>query len=109
MAGLLITLLGSFAISANGREIGPLRTKRAQALLVFLATEHALGANSHQREALMEMLWPDLPQKSAQVNLRQVLYQLRQGVPSLPATAADQHVPFFSADRRAVTLIIRFS
>ena len=82
MGELRISLLGSFQASFDDRPLAPFRTSKVQALLIYLAVE-ALSEPTvtHRREALMELLWPGLPLKSAQDNLRQTLYQLRKAIP----------------------------
>ncbi|MCK5315100.1 MAG: hypothetical protein KAJ53_08255, partial [Anaerolineales bacterium] len=102
MSGLSLSLLGPFAASLNGRPLLKFRTNRVQALLIYLATESALGTRFHRREALMDLLWPGLPQKSAQVNLRQTLYRLRQAIPEVMAKDGEETVPFLLSDRQTI-------
>jgi DNA-binding SARP family transcriptional activator len=99
MNGLALSLLGPFAASLNGRPIHKFRTNRVQALLAFVATEGALGNGRHRREALMELLWPGLPRKSAQMNLRQTIYTLRKTIPEIPAIESGRSIPFLNSDR----------
>ena len=82
MDKLSLSLLGSVQVSYGGQPLPPFRTNKVQALLIFLTVE-ALNdpAVTHRREGLMELLWPDLPLKSAQDNLRQTLYLLRRAIP----------------------------
>jgi hypothetical protein len=42
----------------------------------------------------MALLWPGLPQKSAQVNLRQTLCRLRQAIPEVMTKDREGTVPF---------------
>jgi len=101
MTGLVLSLLGRFAVSLDGGPTLKFRTKRAQALLAYLAAESAV---SHQREALMELLWPGLPPKSARSNLRQTLYYLRQSVVDVPESDGEDAVPFLLSDRSTVQI-----
>ena len=78
MATLKISLLGPFVSVIEDKEPVKFQTNKVQALLIFLAAEPTA---SHQRNDLMELLWPGLPHKSAQVNLRQTIYRLRKAVP----------------------------
>ena len=103
MEGLSLTLLGTFSAEFDGKTLD-IRSHRGQALLVYLATEQALGANSHQREKLMELLWPEMTQQSAQANLRQVLYLLRQAIPAVTMSEQTMPVRLFRADRQTVSL-----
>jgi len=80
MGTLSLKLFGNFQALLDGQPSGTFRTNKAQALLVYLAVEHK---QTHRREGLMTLLWPDMPLPSAQVNLRQVLYRLRQMFPDL--------------------------
>ena len=87
MTTLSLSYLGPFRASLVERTLQKFRTNKTQALLIYLTTEAAFarGPVTHRRETLMELLWPDLPLKSAQVNLRQTLYRLRQAIPELKA------------------------
>jgi DNA-binding SARP family transcriptional activator len=84
------------------------RSNRGQALLIYLVTERVLGTETHRRESLMDLLWPGMPQRSAQVNLRQTLYQLRQAMPPVEVPAEDEAVPLLQADRQTVGLVHRY-
>ena len=88
---LTCALLGTFQASFGDKPLPPFRTSKTQALLVYLVVEaitadgeHNQARTSHPREALMELLWPNLQLRAAQDNLRQTLYQLRKAIP-------DQH------------------
>ena len=100
MPRLSLVLLGPVEIIFNEERLERFRTSRVQALLLYLATEQVLGTNTHRREALMELLWPGLPLKSAQVNLRQTIYHLRQAIPGIPQKASDEEVQFLLSDRQ---------
>ena len=75
MPHLTISLLGSFQVVLDGNVISGFTSKKARALLAYLAVE---ASYPHQREALAGLLWPDYPQASARANLRNVLANLRQ-------------------------------
>jgi WD40 repeat protein/DNA-binding SARP family transcriptional activator len=104
MIGLSLSLLGHFATTLNDRPVTKFRTKRVQALMAYLVTESDVGGMSHQREALMELLWPGMPPKSARTNLRQTLYYLRQAIDDLPGTDGQDPIPFLLADRVSVQI-----
>jgi DNA-binding SARP family transcriptional activator len=104
MTGLSLSLLGPFSAYLNGRPLHKFRTNRVQALLAYLATESALGTRRHRREALMEMFWPGLPLKSAQVNLRQTVYQLRLAISEESGADGDEPIPFVLSDRQSVQI-----
>ena len=63
MNNLSLSLLGSFQATLDENPITQFRTKSVQALLIYLVCE---AERPHHREALMELLWPGMPQASAQ-------------------------------------------
>jgi len=89
------SLLGPFEASLDDRPLHKFRTNKVQALLIYLATEASVV---HRRDALTALLWPGLPQKSAQVNLRQTLYRLRRAIPEVMARDGEGTVPFLLVD-----------
>jgi WD40 repeat protein/DNA-binding SARP family transcriptional activator/tRNA A-37 threonylcarbamoyl transferase component Bud32 len=103
MTPLSLTLLGPFQAQNNGRPVPGFRTKATQALLIYLAVQ---PKQAQGREKLMTLLWPRMPQKSAQANLRQTLYQLRQAIPEVKASSgtSDQAVELVIANRREIQL-----
>jgi len=101
MADLALKLFGPFRATHNGEPLPQFRTVKVQALLFFLAVEYGVA---HRREALMELLWPGLPLKSAQVNLRQTLFRLRKMIPELTTVDGHQKAPFLLSDRLSIRL-----
>ena len=104
MVRLSLTLLGNIGVSLDTQPITQFRTNKAQALLIYLVIEKP---TIHYRDALMEFLWPGLPQKSAQTNLRQILYQLNHLIPraELAGHQADETaVSLLITDRKTVEL-----
>ena len=79
---LYVRLFGAIELFAENLPLPRLATAKAEALLAYLLVEEVVrpGA-SHRREGLMALLWPDMPLESAQLNLRQTLYRVRQGLP----------------------------
>lgn len=71
---LRIDLFGGLAIYMDGRRIPDLATRKAEALLIYLACH----PQPHHREALAELFWDDLAADRAAGNLRLILNQLRQ-------------------------------
>lgn len=71
---LQIDLFGGLTIHIGGERIADLATRKAEALLVYLACR----PQPHQREALADLFWDDLPAERAAGNLRLILNQLRQ-------------------------------
>jgi WD40 repeat protein/DNA-binding SARP family transcriptional activator len=97
---LELSLFGSVQATLDGRPLDSFRTRKVQALLIWLIVEQSPGKN--QREKLMTLLWPGLPQESAQTNLRQIIYQLRKAVPPAQSEAGLDPVPLLQADRQSV-------
>ena len=62
MITLSLSLLGSFKAALNHKPIPSFRTNKVQALLIYLVIEQA---KAHRREALMALLWPGMPERSA--------------------------------------------
>ncbi|MDX1688373.1 MAG: BTAD domain-containing putative transcriptional regulator, partial [Candidatus Promineifilaceae bacterium] len=71
----------------------------------YLVTEDAFAEKArppaHSRDHLMALLWPRTSQNSAQVNLRQTLYQLRQAIPEVAGPDGGLE-PFLLSDRQTV-------
>jgi DNA-binding SARP family transcriptional activator len=101
MSNLSLSLLGSFSASLDGQQLTPFRTKSVQALLIYLVCE---AKQAHQRETLMDLLWPGMPLASAQNNMRQTLYRLRQAIPEVQAKEANANLPFLLTDRQSVQI-----
>jgi len=101
MPHLRISLLGPFSAILDDQPISQFRTNKVQALLIYLAAERD---HPHQREALMTLLWPDMPLESAQVNLRQTIYRLRQAITEINHTDSGKTIPFLITDRQTVQL-----
>ena len=75
MAGLELSLFGSFHVSVNGSPVTAFDTDKARALLIYLSVEFS---RPHARETLAALLWPDVPDEAALRNLRHSLFKLRQ-------------------------------
>jgi DNA-binding SARP family transcriptional activator/predicted ATPase len=102
MSRLTVSLLGPFQATLDGRPLDNFRTSKVQALLIYLllhALEHA--DQGVGREGAMTLLWPEMPRKSAQVNMRQTLYHLRQAIPDVDDKNGEP-VPFILSNRQTV-------
>jgi TolB-like protein/Flp pilus assembly protein TadD len=88
MGGLRLRLLGNFRVWREPEGEVPIRSKKGQALLAFLALE---GARRHSREKLATLLWGDRPEEQARHSLRQSVLSLRKtlGNGEPPALLAD--------------------
>ena len=93
MARLEMSFLGPWRVNLVGTAPN-FQYDKVRALLAYLAVE---SDRPHPREALLGLLWPELPEMAARNNLRQVLTTLRR---SLGEQAAD--APFLLASRPAV-------
>ena len=99
MPRLRLSLLGPLTITLDGEPFDGVRLRPTLALCSYLACQ----PGRHRRERLMALLWPDWPQASAQQNLRQNLYVLRQALPEIDSHNGDR-VPLVLADRDTVQL-----
>lgn len=93
MAHLSIALLGSFRAALDGQPVTGFKYDKVRALLAYLCVEDV----PHEREALLGLLWPDLPQDAARNNLRQVLLTLRNAIGDPSAQP-----PFVLANRTTI-------
>ncbi|MCP5010530.1 MAG: protein kinase, partial [Aestuariibacter sp.] len=99
MSELSLSLLGSFRAELNGRSLHKFRTSKVQALLIYLTVENG---DPVSRNTLMGLLWPDLPRHSAQLNLRQTVYQLRKLLAELSIGEGDTAVSFLISERLTI-------
>ncbi len=103
MAQLDLNFLGPFRANLDGQAITSFRSRKVQALLIYLAAEASGNVgNRVSRESLMTLLWPDIQLQSARTNLRQALSQLRKTIPSIQVREGTAEVPFLLADRQTV-------
>src|SRR5438093_2341646 len=77
-AGLKLTLLGGFQAQLGAGAALVLPTRKAQALLTYLAVP--LG-QAHSREKLATLLWGDMQDAQARGNLRYALSKIRKALP----------------------------
>jgi class 3 adenylate cyclase len=73
---LRVRLLGEFAIELDGTAVEPPSSRRARALLAWLALERRM----HSRSALAARFWPDVLDESARTSLRSALSALRKAL-----------------------------
>jgi DNA-binding SARP family transcriptional activator len=74
--GLQLTLLGNLEVLHDGLLVTDLRSRKALALLCYLA----VTGRPHLRPLLVGLLWGEMPEALARNNLRKALTQLRQVV-----------------------------
>ncbi|MBV7330648.1 tetratricopeptide repeat protein [Chloroflexi bacterium TSY] len=94
MPQLSISLFGAFSVSINGINITTFRSRKAQALLTYLAIE---AGRVHQRDSLIDLLWSEYPPKEANTNFRQTLSRLQRIIDNKNATP-----PFLLITRQTI-------
>ncbi len=81
---LRLTLFGGFSLAgADGAEI-PLKSRKAKALLAYLACSPRM---SRSREEIIALLWSDRGKAQARASLRQALVRLRKDLGEAAVTA----------------------
>jgi predicted ATPase len=70
---LKIYTLGDLRILRDGKPVKALRSRKAQALMVYLACT----SESHAREVLADLFWSESSPSRAMANLRDVIHTLR--------------------------------
>src|SRR5436189_4883409 len=73
---LEVRLAGGWQLRADGAELAPPASKRARAVLAYLA----LNPGAHQRGRLAARFWPDVLDESARGSLRAALTELRHAL-----------------------------
>jgi predicted ATPase/DNA-binding SARP family transcriptional activator len=94
MPHLALSLFGPFQAVLDERPLSGFVSRRAKALLIFLAVE---ANRPHSREELVGLLWPDYPESSARANLRSVLANMRNVIGDHEATP-----PFLTITRQTI-------
>ena len=89
MPTLQITLLGSFQVSLDEQPVTAFESDKVRALLAFLAVE---VDQSHRREVLAALLWPNMPETVARSNLRHALANLRRVIDDYNADPPYLHI-----------------
>lgn len=90
---LEVRLLGKFEVSRDGKPIS-ITSRPAQSLFAYLILN---AGNSHRREKLAGMLWPDSLEETARDNLRHALWRLRKALEAASSTR------FLQADDQSIT------
>jgi DNA-binding SARP family transcriptional activator len=79
---LRVRLAGGLRLALDGREIAPPPSRRARALLAWLA----LRPGNHPRGELAGRFWPEVLEESARTSLRAALTELRRALGEGAAT-----------------------
>lgn len=90
---LHIQLLGDFALTLDNAPIRSLEKPRQQSLLAYLAFHQG---KPQTRTHLAFTFWPDSEEKQALTNLRNLLFGLRQSLPSIDS--------FIDIDKQSIGL-----
>ena len=77
---LEVRLLGTFEVKYK-KNIVSISSRPAQSLFAYLILN---AGNSHRREKLAGMLWPDSLEETARDNLRHALWRIRKALPPDP-------------------------
>lgn len=77
MNQLKIRLLGGLEITGNSGAGAPALTKKAKALVAYLALQRG---QPQSREKLATLFWQDSPEEQARTNLRQALSSIRKAL-----------------------------
>ena len=78
MTNLDVRFCGEFRLTYGREDLTAAFPPRLQALLAFLLLH---GPGPLPRDQIAFRFWPDVPEKKARNNLRQLLYRLRQALP----------------------------
>jgi DNA-binding SARP family transcriptional activator len=73
---LRVRVLGDLALEEDGQALAPPASRRARALLGWLAVER----RTHTRSQLAARFWPDVLEASARTSLRSALSALRRSL-----------------------------
>src|SRR5215831_16330128 len=84
MNRLTLKLLGGFEVQTGLGQSLAVRTRKAQALLAYLALT---PGQTHPRDKLAALLWPDMPPRAARNALRQSVFVLRTALRRAQYTA----------------------
>ena len=101
MARLTLTLLGGFRARLGSRPPLAFPTRKAQALLAYLALP--LGV-AHPRDKLANLLWGSTAETTARTSLRQTLYALRKSLGRLERSPLRVEGNTVALDPAAVTV-----
>ena len=93
---LVISVLGPLTVTMANSAVNGFVSRKAQALLAYLAVE---SARSHTRDELAGLLWPEYPSASARASLRSVLANVRAVVGDRDSTP-----PVFLVDPDTIQL-----
>ena len=94
MHRLGLKLFGNYKINLDEEIVVGIKTKKARALLVYLALE---ADRSHRRSVLAEFFWPNKPAGLGRNSLKQALFNIRNSLADQDSTS-----PFLLIDREKI-------
>lgn len=98
MARLSLTLLGGFQGRLDAGPSVALPTRKAQALLAYLALP---PGQAHPRDKLAALLWGGIREESARASLRQALFSIRRALGDAAASVLRQEGESLALDTAA--------
>src|SRR5262249_28133610 len=101
MGQLVLTLLGGFRARLDSGPRLALPTRKAQALLAYLAVP---PGTPHPRDKLASLLWGNTLETTARTSLRQTLYALRKSLRDADPQPLAVDADTLTLDPRAVTV-----
>lgn len=104
MARLTLTLLGGFRARLDSGVSLALPTRKAQALLAYLAVP---AGTAHPRDKLASLLWGGTMETTARTSLRQTLYALRKSLQEANPAPLLLEADTVALDPAAVTVDVR--
>jgi DNA-binding SARP family transcriptional activator/tetratricopeptide (TPR) repeat protein/ABC-type cobalamin/Fe3+-siderophores transport system ATPase subunit len=104
MARLIVTLLGGFRARLDPATPLALPTRKAQALLAYLALP---PGTPHPRDKLASLLWGNTVETTARTSLRQTLYALRRCLREADPRPLAADGETVALDPNAVTVDVR--
>jgi DNA-binding SARP family transcriptional activator/tetratricopeptide (TPR) repeat protein len=104
MARLILTLLGGFRARLEPVTPLALPTRKAQALLAYLALP---PGSAHPRDKLASLLWGSTVETTARTSLRQTLYALRKSLRHVDPQPLAVDGETVALDPNAVTVDVR--
>ena len=106
MKPIRIELLGQFRIIFGKDLLTSVNTNRMRSLLAFLVLHNDVPQS---REHLAYLLWPESNEAQARTNLRQLLHNLRRGLPvDCSLLVADNHSVHWKADKSCAIDVMEF-
>src|SRR5215831_17988894 len=99
MARLSLTLLGGLQARLPSGDVLALPTRKAQALLAYLALP---AGQAHPRDKLAALLWGSIRGESARASLRQALFSIRKALADGDAPALLQSGDTLALDPKTV-------